>query len=243
MSRAVRQAGQALDLAADLGMQFAHRAESAEIQVFSEHEGAAQCFEFLAAIPREDAALDPGVRQHGLGRKLGKLAFGEFGDLEYVNIGRIIGSLSQRPSAAGRRDVYVAEIKQRGTPQPFVRILRMQKWGIREHLDENKDLLRAMVAKADVLVEGFRPKVDLAGKGLRLAGQFPVDSAPVAGFSRQEAAIVGVERHVRDVQTVIKTARLPVCLHRLAEHMIEIQVVHGVGIVGVHPPEQLGRGR
>ena len=69
----------------------------------------------------------------------------EFGDLEYVNIGRIIGSLSQRPSAAGRRDVYVAEIKQEGTPQPFVRILRMQKWGIREHLEENKDLLRAIM--------------------------------------------------------------------------------------------------
>ncbi len=73
----------------------------------------------------------------------------EFGDLEYVNIGRIIGSLSQRPSAAGRRDVYVAEIKQRATPQPFVRILRMQKWGIREHLDENKDLLRAIMEAED----------------------------------------------------------------------------------------------
>lgn len=69
----------------------------------------------------------------------------EFGDLEYVNIGRIIGSLSQRQGTPGRRDVYVAEIKQRGTASPFVRILRMQKWGIREHLEENKDLLRAIM--------------------------------------------------------------------------------------------------
>lgn len=69
----------------------------------------------------------------------------EFGDIEYVNIGRIIGSLSQRPTSSGRRDVYVAEVKQRNTPRPFVRIIRMQKWGIREHLEENKDLLQAIM--------------------------------------------------------------------------------------------------
>jgi len=69
----------------------------------------------------------------------------EFGDIEYVNIGRVIGSLSHRPTSAGRRDVYVAEIKQPGAPQPIVRILRMQKWGIREHLDEGKDLLTAIM--------------------------------------------------------------------------------------------------
>lgn len=69
----------------------------------------------------------------------------EFGDIEYVNIGRVIGSLSQRPSAAGRRDVYVAEIQQINSAHPVVRILRMQKWGIREHLDEGKDLLAAIM--------------------------------------------------------------------------------------------------
>jgi hypothetical protein len=69
----------------------------------------------------------------------------EFGNIEYVNIGRVIGSLSNRPRAAGRRDVYVAEVKQRDEPQPLVRILRMQKWGIREHLEEQKDLLGAII--------------------------------------------------------------------------------------------------
>ena len=32
----------------------------------------------------------------------------EYGDLEYVNIGRVVGSLSQRPAFYGRRDVYIA---------------------------------------------------------------------------------------------------------------------------------------
>ncbi len=69
----------------------------------------------------------------------------EFGDIDYVNVGRVIGSLSRRPSSSGRRDVYVAEIKQISSPQPVVRILRMQKWGIREHLNEGKDLLPAIM--------------------------------------------------------------------------------------------------
>lgn len=69
----------------------------------------------------------------------------EFGDIEYVNIGRVIGSLSRRPSAAGRRDVYVSEVKQANIDHPIVRISRMQKWGIREHLNEGKDLLPAIM--------------------------------------------------------------------------------------------------
>ncbi len=69
----------------------------------------------------------------------------EFGDIEYVNVGKIISTLSNRPASAGRRDVYVAEIKQRQTERPFVRVIRMQKWGIREHLEEQKDLLTAIM--------------------------------------------------------------------------------------------------
>ena len=38
----------------------------------------------------------------------------EHGDLEYVNIGRVIGSLSARPAFRGRRGVYIAALKPRG---------------------------------------------------------------------------------------------------------------------------------
>ena len=69
----------------------------------------------------------------------------EFGDIEYVNIGRVIGSLSRRTKSAGRRDVYVSEVKQTNNVRPFVRIGRMQKWGIREHLNEHKDLLPSIM--------------------------------------------------------------------------------------------------
>jgi hypothetical protein len=69
----------------------------------------------------------------------------EFGDLEYVNIGRVVGSLSHRPMTPGRRDVYIAQVKQRGIKDEIVKIIRMQKWGIREHLDDGKRLLDAII--------------------------------------------------------------------------------------------------
>ncbi len=69
----------------------------------------------------------------------------EYGDLEYVNIGRIVGSLSYRTTFPGRRDVYIAQVKQRGIPEEIVKIVRMQKWGIWEHLNDGKKLLDAIM--------------------------------------------------------------------------------------------------
>ncbi len=69
----------------------------------------------------------------------------EYGDLEYINIGRIVRSLSQRDAAPGRRDVYLIQLKQRGHREEILRIIRMQKWGIREHLDEGKKHLDAII--------------------------------------------------------------------------------------------------
>ncbi len=69
----------------------------------------------------------------------------EYGDLEYVNIGRVIGSLSRRRPMQGRREVYIAEVKQRNRQKEILSIIRMQKWGVREHLDQGEDLLEAIL--------------------------------------------------------------------------------------------------
>ncbi len=68
----------------------------------------------------------------------------EFGNLEYVNIGHINPGMSRYP-ATGAHRVYIAEVKHRGSPTPVIRILRLQKWGIHEHLKEGKDLLQAIL--------------------------------------------------------------------------------------------------
>jgi hypothetical protein len=73
----------------------------------------------------------------------------EFTDIEYINVGRVVTSLSRRGVFAGRRGVFIAEMKRRDAARPIVRILRMQKWGIWEHLDENKDLCWAIMESED----------------------------------------------------------------------------------------------
>ena len=69
----------------------------------------------------------------------------EYGDLEYVNVGRVIVSLSRRSAFYGRRGVYIAVLKLRESDKEIVRIIRMQKYGVREYLDEGKPLLEAML--------------------------------------------------------------------------------------------------
>ena len=73
----------------------------------------------------------------------------EFGDIEYVNIGRIGRSLSLRREETRRNTVYIAEVKKSGNPVPVVRIIRLQKWGIAEHLNDGLDLLNAILRAED----------------------------------------------------------------------------------------------
>lgn len=73
----------------------------------------------------------------------------EFGDIEYVNIGRIGRSMSLRRDKTHRNAVYIAEVKQTDNPVPVVRIIRIQKWGIAEHLNDAEDLLTAILRAED----------------------------------------------------------------------------------------------
>ncbi|HNQ88624.1 MAG TPA: hypothetical protein PKM73_08425 [Verrucomicrobiota bacterium] len=69
----------------------------------------------------------------------------EYGRIEYVNVGRILTSSGGGSNEGGRREVYVAELKQMGQPGPITRFMRLQKYGVRERLDEGKDLARALL--------------------------------------------------------------------------------------------------
>ena len=67
-----------------------------------------------------------------------------FGDVEFVNIGRIARSLARRPIEGSRHgSVYVVQCKAADSPDVRIFLLRFQKWGVAEHLDEGKDLLQA----------------------------------------------------------------------------------------------------
>ncbi len=70
----------------------------------------------------------------------------EYGDIEYANIGRINRSLSKRVQAGERRhNVYMAQVKRVGQPDPVVHILRVQKRGVPEFLEAGRDLFSAVM--------------------------------------------------------------------------------------------------
>jgi hypothetical protein len=94
----------------------------------------------------------------------------ELGDLECINIGRVTQSLSQRPKASGRRDVYIAELKPQFKPT-IVRIIRLQKWGIKEHLEENQDLLSAIMQAEDYIEYTLDRRLGCCQLGMSLPSQ------------------------------------------------------------------------
>ena len=101
-------------------------------------------FDGIYAASKDDPSLcdlcDPRVK--ALILNLTRL----FGSLEFINVGRIVRSLARRPVEGSRRgSVYIVQYKDVGASEPSVVMIRFQKWGVAERLDEGKDLLQAMV--------------------------------------------------------------------------------------------------
>lgn len=99
-------------------------------------------FEEAAAHP-DDAAL-----QHLCDPRAKGIIFNlirEYGNLDYINVGRIPESLSlERPQSTGRRGVYITEFQLSDERKPRKRFMRLQKWGIWERLDEGCDLAQSI---------------------------------------------------------------------------------------------------
>ncbi len=72
----------------------------------------------------------------------------EFSQLEYINIGRLLPGLRTRHEK-GAHQAYIVEVKSLASDKPDLRIIRMQRWGIKEHLGEHGDLLRAIMEAQD----------------------------------------------------------------------------------------------
>jgi hypothetical protein len=107
--------------------------------------------EFLVDPLFEEAAAHPEDEQmqrlcDGRAKEIILDLIRDYGDVEYLNLGLLPESLSlERPETEGRRAVYLVEFQARGDPAPMQRILRLQKWGVWEHLDEGKGLMQAML--------------------------------------------------------------------------------------------------
>ncbi len=72
-----------------------------------------------------------------------------YSHLEYINVGRIVESLSRDRELRGRRGVYVVELKQQSDQGEIVKIIRLQKWDVNERLDRGESLLDAMMGSEE----------------------------------------------------------------------------------------------
>lgn len=69
-----------------------------------------------------------------------------FGRIRYINVGRIAASLARRPIAGDRRGhLYIMQYEEEGEAEPTMMMIRLQKWGVAEHLDEGKSLLQSIL--------------------------------------------------------------------------------------------------
>jgi hypothetical protein len=67
-----------------------------------------------------------------------------FDMLEYINVGKIARPLVRHPNETIRRsNVYIVQYKLKHEKDDAIVIVRFQKWGVAEHLNEGKDLLQA----------------------------------------------------------------------------------------------------
>jgi hypothetical protein len=99
----------------------------------------------------------------------------EYGNVDYINIGRIARSLSKvRPMARGRRGVYLAQLKLHGAPAPILRLIRTQKWGIVERLDEGKPLLQALLESDEYTDYVLDRRLGLRQLGMNLPGHIRI---------------------------------------------------------------------
>ena len=73
----------------------------------------------------------------------------EHTDLEYLNLGRVDPSVGAPRNRRGRRAVFLVEFKVQSETSPRVHVLRFQKWGIRERLDQGKSLEQAFIETDD----------------------------------------------------------------------------------------------
>lgn len=99
----------------------------------------------------------------------------EYGDVEYLNLGRVEAERAKSPPPDGaRRAVYLAEIKVRGEHHPRLLFLRVQRWGIRERLlekDEHrvpKDLSRAVFETEEYVDYTLDRRLGCLQLGMRL---------------------------------------------------------------------------
>ncbi|MCC6579101.1 MAG: hypothetical protein IT440_01575, partial [Phycisphaeraceae bacterium] len=115
--------------------------------------------------PTDDPAVDAIV--HELICNLTR----EYNGIEFINMGKVVRSMSRRGSSSGRREVFVAHFRPRGASSDELHVIRFHKWGVRERLDEGKHMLRAMLESEEYTDYILDRRLACRQLGMNLAGR------------------------------------------------------------------------
>jgi hypothetical protein len=142
----------------------------------------------------------------------------EYGNIEYLNLGRIEAAPEAEATHDGRRGVYLAEIKVRGEVHPRVLFLRLLRWGIHERLEEKddknqlKDLERTVLETEEYVDYTLDRRLGCLQFGMHLPSRVNMRrvSKPYAGSQKKyEDRFFPVIYFERDYLPGIPTNRLP----------------------------------
>ncbi|MGE5610799.1 MAG: hypothetical protein ACM359_16230 [Bacillota bacterium] len=153
----------------------------------------------------------------------------EYGDLEYVNIGRVNASLSRRAPLTGRRGVYIAEVKVRGIDRELVQIIRLQKWGVHEHLEEGKSLLQSMIESEQYTEYILDRRLGCRQLGMNLPPRIGARRIAETYHGRREyeGILIWSTYFDRDYVPGIATDKMPA--YRFANEAFALQFAHLLG--------------
>ncbi|MCP5522062.1 MAG: hypothetical protein H7A46_11000 [Verrucomicrobiales bacterium] len=102
----------------------------------------------------------------------------EYGDLEYINIGRIANRLRSDSPAPGRREVFLLDFKRTGAVRPDLRVIRFQKYDIRYHLREGAEIVNAILWAENYAEYIFDRRLGCRQLGMNLPWQFTRQHIP-----------------------------------------------------------------
>jgi hypothetical protein len=154
----------------------------------------------------------------------------EYGDLEYLNLGRIGTSIARRPFPGGRRGVFVVEMKRRDSSEEILKIIRMQRWGVHEHLDDGKPLLDALVNSEEYTEYILDRRLACRQLGMNLPVQVVTRKISETYFGKQKrywTTRIWSPYFERDYIRGITTDTVPMC--RFEDHEFAVRFAAVLG--------------
>jgi hypothetical protein len=155
----------------------------------------------------------------------------DYGDVNYINLGAVPESLSlDRPQKEGRRAVYVAEFHVRNQSAPIRRYLRLQKWGVWEHLDEGKDLLQSILESDEYTDYSLDRRLGCRQLGMNLSRRSVMRriSEVYQGINhRHHGQIIRTTYFERDYLPGIATDKLPLDRYARPGYAAELAALLG----------------